>query len=67
MTREVQLITAKGLAARFQLSENWVRVVMGRKGAPDEVPVEGGGRPAIYVTEQAVPWVAGQIKARTKN
>ncbi|MET7363184.1 hypothetical protein ABZS76_32770 [Streptomyces sp. NPDC005562] len=58
-----RLITHRGLAERFQISETWVRQLMQQKGCPvDPVTVEGGDRAAIYPTEPAVAYLAERVR-----
>ncbi|THA72491.1 hypothetical protein E6R60_26535 [Streptomyces sp. A0642] len=56
-----ELITHGGLAARYGVTTSWVRTLMGRKGAPEPVDVEGGAREAVYERRSALAWVGKEL------
>lgn len=56
------LITHRGLAELFSISRQYVNRLMERKGAPEPVEVEGSDRAAIYVRDQAKPYIASRLR-----
>jgi hypothetical protein len=64
--RPGRLITHRGLAERFGVSEAWARKLMTDDNCPvDPVPVEGGDRAAIYPAEPAVAYMATKVRRLT--
>ncbi|MFJ4902964.1 hypothetical protein [Streptomyces sp. NPDC088727] len=60
-----KLISHSGLATHYGVTASWVRMLMGRKGAPDPVEVEGGVREAVYERGEALRWVGQQVTSQT--
>ncbi|WP_428957858.1 hypothetical protein [Streptomyces sp. cg35] len=57
------LITHKGLAARFNVTEAWVRKLMTEGACPvAPVDIEGEGRAAIYPTLEALAYLAERLR-----
>ena len=56
-TPEREMISINGLVARTGRSRQHIRSLMGKKGAPDEVEVEGLQAAQIFYTDQAVEWL----------
>lgn len=51
------LISVTGLAERFGKSGQAIRIAMNRKGAPEEVPVEGLRATQVFNLAQAVAYL----------
>ncbi|MGW1436770.1 hypothetical protein ACWD7M_16165 [Streptomyces griseus] len=62
MSRPPELISARGLAARYGVTRAYVRMLLAREGAPAPVDVEGGARESVYDLRDALPFMDAHIK-----
>ncbi|MFE6000393.1 hypothetical protein ACFQ6C_26590 [Streptomyces sp. NPDC056454] len=64
MSEPPELISAKGLAARYGVTRAYVRILLDREGAPAPVEVEGGVRESVYDLRDALPFMDKQLDRR---